>query len=233
MTAKSDMQVDASDYDSRTGLHVAASEGHMNVIRLLVERYNARHNLQDRYGGTPLDDAIQHRQSQAIEYLVALRSQGKVCLQPERYVEKLIQAAAEDDVEYVKMLIGAGMDPNVADNYNRTPLHLAASRSSMHVLEYLVDHDGIQLGPLDMMGNTPLWDAIWLGDHKAATILRSRGAPVQPNLSSSLCTAAARNSSRFFELLLVHNIDTSSTVRALQVYMNRVCTCIQNLPPTT
>eukprot|EP00892_Ulva_mutabilis_P004242 jgi/Ulvmu1/218/UM001_0222.1 len=185
----------------------------MQIIRTLVERYNARQNVQDRNGGTPLDDAIRHRHIKAVGYLSGLRRWSKTSFPSEKYVQKLIQAAAQDDVDYVKLLIDAGMDPNRADCDHRTALHLAASNSSMHVLELLVDLKEIELGPLDFMGHTPLWNSILLADYKAAAILRSRGAPVQPNLSLSLCAAAARNDARFFELILVHNIDTMSRVR--------------------
>ena len=55
------VDVDESDYDSRTALHIAASMGHRAIVRILIERYNASHTVKDRYGGTPLDDAIRER----------------------------------------------------------------------------------------------------------------------------------------------------------------------------
>lgn len=44
------VDVDESDYDLRTAMHVAASMGHRATVRILVERYNASHTVQDRYG---------------------------------------------------------------------------------------------------------------------------------------------------------------------------------------
>ena len=41
-------------------MHLAASEGHLEVVRLLVEEHNADTSPVDRWGGTPLDDAIRH-----------------------------------------------------------------------------------------------------------------------------------------------------------------------------
>lgn len=45
------MPVDATDYDGRTALHLAASEGHTDIVKLLLE-YNADVNPIDRNGDT-------------------------------------------------------------------------------------------------------------------------------------------------------------------------------------
>ncbi|XP_068647847.1 serine/threonine-protein kinase 12-like [Aristolochia californica] len=44
------------DYDNRTALHLAASEGHASIVELLIQ-YNANVNLEDRWQRTPLTDA--------------------------------------------------------------------------------------------------------------------------------------------------------------------------------
>lgn len=47
--------------------------------------------------------------------------------------EKLIAAAASDDIEMVEALLLAGTDPNITDVDHRTPIHLAVSNRSMKV----------------------------------------------------------------------------------------------------
>lgn len=42
------MDVNAVDYDGRSALHVAAAEGHTEVIRFLLENAGANGTLQDR-----------------------------------------------------------------------------------------------------------------------------------------------------------------------------------------
>lgn len=204
------MQVDVGDYDGRTALHVAACGGNVKMLRMLIEQYSANHYARDRTGCSPLDDAFRHRHFQAVHYLAHLNTTQ--VFSSERYVAHTNQAAADDDIEYVKIVIEAGMDPNCMDHNHRTPLHLAASNSSMKVLQYLVDTPGVELGPVDKMGHTPVWDAILNGDRKAVALLRSKGAAVQPDLSVTLCGAAARNEARLFEMLLAHNIDILSKV---------------------
>lgn len=45
------MSPDVQDYDNRTALHLAASEGHASIVELLLA-YNANVNLQDRWQRT-------------------------------------------------------------------------------------------------------------------------------------------------------------------------------------
>lgn len=45
------MSPDVQDYDNRTALHLAASEGHASIVELLLA-YNAKVNLQDRWQRT-------------------------------------------------------------------------------------------------------------------------------------------------------------------------------------
>ncbi|MEM6427059.1 MAG: glutaminase, partial [Cyanobacteria bacterium P01_D01_bin.128] len=54
------ISMDAADYDGRTAIHLAASEGRLSIVEfLLANKVNL--NVQDRWGFTPLDDAIRHQ----------------------------------------------------------------------------------------------------------------------------------------------------------------------------
>ncbi|EQC32996.1 hypothetical protein SDRG_09518 [Saprolegnia diclina VS20] len=56
--------VNAADYDGRTAMHIAASMGHVAVLKELVYQGGNVHAV-DRWGGTPLSDATRYAPSNA------------------------------------------------------------------------------------------------------------------------------------------------------------------------
>lgn len=63
-----------SDYDRRTALHLAATEGHTEIVRFLIEcapadRRGEMCSLEDRYGSTPLDCASGNGEVECYELL--------------------------------------------------------------------------------------------------------------------------------------------------------------------
>lgn len=53
------VDVNSSDYDGRTALHIAVASGQVEVVKMLLDRH-ADFNIRDRMGGTPLDDAMRN-----------------------------------------------------------------------------------------------------------------------------------------------------------------------------
>ncbi|XP_010889084.1 glutaminase kidney isoform, mitochondrial isoform X3 [Esox lucius] len=56
--ALSSMDMEQRDYDSRTALHVAAAEGHAEVVRFLLEACKVNPDPKDRWGNTPMEEAL-------------------------------------------------------------------------------------------------------------------------------------------------------------------------------
>ena len=57
------------DYDKRGALHLAASEGHLDVVKWLVEN-GCDVNVKDRWGNTPLQDAIRGKFAAVADFLI-------------------------------------------------------------------------------------------------------------------------------------------------------------------
>ena len=62
-------KIDDGDYDQRTALHLAASNGRLTVVACLVDELGANVSPIDRWGGTPLDDAVRHSHTDVREFL--------------------------------------------------------------------------------------------------------------------------------------------------------------------
>ncbi|KAK1800951.1 hypothetical protein P4O66_004711 [Electrophorus voltai] len=67
--ALSAVDMELRDYDSRSALHVAAAEGHLEAVKFLTGTCRVNPHVKDRWGNTPLDDALQFSQDSVVEVL--------------------------------------------------------------------------------------------------------------------------------------------------------------------
>merc|ERR1719440_1260864 len=61
---------DCRDIDSRSPLHIAAAEGHLDCVSFLVDK-KANVNIKDRWGGMPLDDACMNKHEDVCDLLLS------------------------------------------------------------------------------------------------------------------------------------------------------------------
>jgi len=181
--------VDSSDYDMRTALHLAASEGQLRVVQVLVDELGASTGVVDRWGHMPLDDAVVGNHASVAKFLQDRGStSSSVRVQPttakgtsDRSIKDiaadLCDAAARGDIELIRQLAQRGSPVlNKGDYDARTALHLAASEGLLEVVKVLVDELGASTSPLDRWNGTPLDDAVRSKHDRVAQFLMQRGA---------------------------------------------------------
>ena len=147
--------VNFRDYDRRTALHVAASEGHKDICEFLLKQ-GAKINRSDRWGGSALDDAHRHRHQEVVEFL---RQRG-ASTGSSNHTTNLITASAEGDFDEVKLLLAMMTKASVdqGDYDRRTALHLAAGEGRADIVQLLCEF-GANPNAQDRWGGRPLDDA--------------------------------------------------------------------------
>jgi len=162
-----------SDYDQRTALHLATSEGCVAAVKFLINQAPKTNrdkviSPKDRWGGTPLGEAIHYGHTEIADIL---REAGGVLGNQSHFKKKkktvqtgenkqlgnaeILFAASEGDLFEVIRLYASGNSISAADYDGRTPLHLAASNGHSKVVKYLI----VQSTKLTDI-ETPIWEAV-------------------------------------------------------------------------
>ena len=168
LASNPDLDVNYSDYDKRTPLHIAVAEGHLELVTVLLAR-GAHPNAQDRWGKTPLEDAACFKRD---KIALILRGSGAMhSFDPNTAAQKMCEAAKSNDVEDLKRLGLCGIEPNITDYDQRTALHIAAAEGHLDACKVLLLL-GAEPLQTDRWGHTPLADAESAGHTHVAEFLR-------------------------------------------------------------
>ena len=145
------MSPSACDYDRRTALHVAASDGALEVVKVLIEE-GASLNERDRFGHTPLDEAVAYQHASVAELLMFYNAEhGDLA----RLEAQLITAAAANDLNAARALLSSGVPATCFDYDRRTPLHLAVSEGHIEMAKLLLQYKADPMAE-DRWGSSPL-----------------------------------------------------------------------------
>ena len=66
-----------NDYDGRTALHLASSEGHTHIVNFLINIVKVNKNPIDRWDNKPIDDAVKNNFTEIIEMLSVFDYHGE------------------------------------------------------------------------------------------------------------------------------------------------------------
>ncbi|PKK41422.1 hypothetical protein CI102_15090 [Trichoderma harzianum] len=130
-----------SGYFDETLLHVAAREGELEVVRLLLAK-GANTSHTGRTGVTPIAYAIDEGQVAVVDLLLQHDVDiDSVCAGSDR--TPLLYAASEGQVEVVQFLLKKGADVNSTNMDGMTPYDLAVAGGNTALAKLLVMKGGL------------------------------------------------------------------------------------------
>lgn len=142
----------AVNYDHRTALHVACSEGKAEIVKHLLLNGAAVH-IRDRNDRTPLMDAITNDHHDIIKLL--LKCGSHMTGSARGVGEHLCAAAARGLTKRLDSYRIAGADLSQPDPSGRTALHVACLHGNLEIVEYLLKYS-VNFDDIDLLGLTPL-----------------------------------------------------------------------------
>ncbi|XP_029350285.1 60 kDa lysophospholipase isoform X2 [Echeneis naucrates] len=124
------------DYDGRTPLHIAACEGHLKLVQYLLS-HGATVHAKDRYGDTPLSNAVSFRHKDVVKLL---RKTGAHFSREEleEAGTELCSLAASGDLEGLEIWTLAGANLNAPGYDGQTAIQVAQAVGKKEVVEFVV-----------------------------------------------------------------------------------------------
>jgi len=187
--------------NDKVPLHWAAQGGHLEIVKLLVEK-GAPVNVMNIANETPLHYAAGGGYKEVVIYLIskgadlnALNVQSQT---PVSY------AARSDRTDLVKLFVEKGADVMVKDKHGATLLFSAAGGDSVEMVQFLIGK-GLKADAVTEEGDTPLHYACWNGNAGVIKVLIQNGA--DPNVVSRqglwpICLAAEQGGKDVVAVLL-------------------------------
>ena len=193
-----------------TNLHLAASFGHVSVVKLLLERGKEQPDPRDAVNRTPLHEAAGKGHVTIVNLL--LEKGAEVDSKDERGETPMLLAVNRGYEPMVELLLRYGAHVDSKDSNEFTSLHWAALRGHKMMVKLLLEH-GAHVNQKNCYDRTPLHGAALEGHGAVVKLLMEYGAHVNfkdDNDWTPLHKAAYGGHEAVMKLLLKHGAQVNS-----------------------
>ena len=159
--------VNARSGEGSTPMYIAASEGHSDILLLLIER-GADVDDRNEDGNTPLHRASRNGRLEAVQLL--LDRGADIDVQNNFNNSVLVYAMFGGHAEIARMLLDRGAMTDVQGQFGQTPLHLAAISGRTDIVRLLLER-GADAHVRDENGETPSELGSRRGHHELVKLL--------------------------------------------------------------
>lgn len=167
LLTKDKVDANSRDWDDLTALIPAASAGHLDVVKVLLDA-GADVNLGDKDGITPLMEASIMGHLNVVSILI--EAGAEIDAKASSSVTALWLATGEGRADIVKLLLDKDADPNNARTDGITAIMTASANGHENVISILLQN-GADATAVDQDGLTPLMNAAESGNVKVLTAL--------------------------------------------------------------
>ncbi|KAF7507147.1 hypothetical protein GJ744_010829 [Endocarpon pusillum] len=115
-------------------MHLAARDGHLEVVKLLLDRADV--NVSSNEGWTPMHLAARDGHLEVVKLLL---DRADVNVSSNEGWTPMHLAAQNGHLEVIKLLLNQGADVKVSNNEGCTPLYWAAYNGNLEVIKLLLD----------------------------------------------------------------------------------------------
>ena len=131
-----DFKIDFPGKDKMTGLMFAAINGHKKLVNYLIDN-GAKVTKKDKFKRTVIINCIRNAKIEMVN-LFLIKGAEFDCPDSSNNFP-IHYACAYGWIEIVEMLIKAGADPNVTNDWKLTPMEVAFLKNHFFIVKYLLD----------------------------------------------------------------------------------------------
>lgn len=169
-----------TDKEGRTAIHLAATYGHLDILKFLLD-YGASVLIKDKiFDWSPLSYADKCNHLDVADLLLQRGANGSDMFEAIKNVHTLYEenrtllhiAASKGYLNFAEVLVGAEANVLAQDKNGDIPLHLAAQYGHNEIVKLLVEKEADSVDNRNKDGDTSLHLAAWSKSNKGLDVVK-------------------------------------------------------------